>query len=325
MSRAAWLAGLLLDRARTTVLRPERLPRRINRDYVEFLEGIGASEDLIGFARDQVARDEHAQAEAARRAIARGQALVEFALVMPVLFMVIFAFILLATFSFNKSVIDQAAGTGARAGNDAMFAINSRITDTTKPNISMLLTPYPYSTRTTAYGPYPAGSSNAACLKTRNRSLGNPYATTYPSKIGWDWGSRGCGVISDNLLRAPLDAAVRRAQDGVTGLLIGPRGGISVSACYANSVGTCLMTVAGVGGGITYAGVTSTTAAPSFIKVDVAVTAIRLADIPLVDAAVPPSVTFRSSSLVVIDRFLPACPAPTGSGTPAAGSCGAIY
>ena len=65
---------------------------------------------------------------------------------------------------------------------------------------------------------------------------------------------------------------------------------------------------------------------PTFMRVDAVVTVFSSANIPLVSGlGVPASVILRAHAVEVLDRFLPACPAPAGKGVPPAGSCGSIY
>lgn len=289
----------------------------------------------------------------ARASRSRGQALVEFALVLPLLFTIIFAFIVLAVFMVDNSILNHAAISGARVGNGAMgnppppfVSLNSQLTNTSTANVTMTLTPYPFAPASgRAYGPYSTSNAGVTgCLKQRNAASyltvnGQQYNTN-TAVLGWDWGPRMCGtqvIVTEAQLTAPLVAAALASDSSVRGLLLGQRGAgtdVVVTACYADAAGNCLVsvTLTDTGAGApavampAYANSVTfrTEAAPSFLKVDASVTVISLVDIPLISSFIPAQVTLNAHAIEVLDRFLPACPAPD-TGAPPVGGCGSIY
>jgi hypothetical protein len=249
----------------------------------------------------------------------RAQALVEFALVVPVFFTLLFAFLLLAVWRFDASVLDHAADVGARAGNTAMASLNaiwSRTPAISTPNYGAT---HPLSVA--IFGPLP--STERDCFLARNAVSGSPNRNLW--RLGWDW---GCDPANATRVRAPLDAAALAPLTALGRLFVGAVDPVTVTACYldANARPQLCRTVTRTGGvnRWTMSGSPDprTAPAPSFIEVRLTATVFRLVSIPLVNSIVGPSIVLRSTSVETLDRFLPACPAPASASDVVVGSCG---
>lgn len=255
----------------------------------------------------------------------RGQSLVEFAMVIPTMLLILFGFIQLSIWTFDGAIINHAARAGTRAANAAMFPINSAFA-----NIPILGSPY-YVNQEIFWSRALArfSSSAGACLRQRNTpSLNRDGVNIRANRLGWDW---GCLRVVN--VQTPLQNALIATNRVLNEMFLGPRIRTSVRACYlivdnSNGNGDVLpaLCLTSTDGGSPVLSVTPnnlTTPAPSFIRVEVDVTLAELANIPLLPFS--PSLSLRSSSIEVLDRFLSACPAPDRPAEVVPGSCGVIY
>lgn len=241
----------------------------------------------------------------------RGQSLVEFALVVPLLLVLLFGFIQLSVWTFDSSTLAHAARQGTVRGNMATAQLNQKLASN-----SLLATPYNSLTA-------PSFSGQPLCLKQRNQ-VGSQ------NRLGWDW---GCLYALDNGVPSaagPLRAAIAGAQQAISNLWLGPRQRMEIRACYlvvaSNSSTSCVYGLRSINGGAAAqygSGVSNVTPAPSFIRVEIDVIAVQMATIPLLNFA--PALTIRGAATEVFDRFLPACPAPQRTSDVTPGSCGALY
>lgn len=244
------------------------------------------------------------------RALARGQALVEFALVAPLIFMFLFGVLTLSAIAWDGQVADHAARVAAEEANASMGPVNARFA--AEPQVA---TAWVQGRNDSAFS---NGCRQAASRS--ERANGQPD-TNLARRLGWDWGCLpGPGGSSD--IDQPLRAALDEVAVGLdTGGFIAGTGRSTLTACYAvwnGTAATCVYTVTVTNGGAAVIARVSgvareTTFAPSFVIVRVQIEALSLAG--------GPTVMIDREAQVILDRWLPPCPA----GTTALGTCGGIF
>lgn len=253
------------------------------------------------------------------RRTARGQAMVEFALVLPIIFLFFFGVLAISFFAWDGQVTDHAARAGTDGANAAMAAVKTR--NSTDPRLT---TAWVSGRNDSAFG--------TTCRRDANRAfIGASLDANLGKRLGWDWGclyDRNSGKdltkaakVGDNkaAIAAPLIAAITAATDNLTtSQFVGGTGKTTVSACYAiwnNNDATCVFTMTSVNGGapkVTLApsaAARSTLPAPSFVIVKISNEAFSLGG--------GPKLTITRESRGVLDRFLPPCPAGL--------TCGGIF
>jgi hypothetical protein len=245
-----------------------------------------------------------------RRARARGQALVEFALVLPLIFVIFAGVLTLGAFAWNGQVADHASRLGAMAGNDAMAPVNRAVSS--DPALST---------------PWLPGRNDATfpnqCRRTASAALAGAAADpNLPRRLGWDW---GCTPAYAGLIAAPLSAAATAAFTAASAPeFIGGAISVTSTACYysvlaSGAVSPCLMRAVKSGAGApVVTGVSAANApvlfAPSYIGVTVVINAAQLLGLP--------PVVITRFTMMPLERWLPPCPAPANS-TPTA--CGLLF
>ena len=266
----------------------------------------------------------------------RGQALVEFALVAPTFFMLIFSFMFLAMANYDWLAYEGVARASADAGINAVGPVSARFASdpvlvfSTK-GITVGSKGYVDLTRKTA----PLG------LFTQDKSCNRLTLNATPANLGWDWGCRykastgaanagsGSGFVNsagisssgrlgiDGPLTIAAATARQRMNDTVLG---GVPSDLKITVCYAikSAAGspTCIYTASAGADGVAHdftmaAGKGASSAAPTYIVVRIQSTRPI---IPMFGFAVSIDVTNVQS----IDLFLPSS-CPVGNAT-----CGGV-
>jgi hypothetical protein len=257
----------------------------------------------------------------------KGQALVEFAVVAPVLLMIMIFFFQAGAVAYNSHVaLGDAARRGLQSGNEQLDAvIRSFARD------SLLTTPVTPG----AYNPvfdlrnYARPSDRAAAACREGLTGLRTSRADYPSRLGWDW---GCSAGWASLSRAPLTEAAREAWSSINQGWLGPRGRITIRACYiarpanpalisAADELMCLITVDGQAGAWSSRGNLANQPAPSLLRVTIEAPGVNV-NVPGLSLGV---FNLSANAVTVVDRFLPPCPAPEAVRDVVDGSCGDIF
>jgi Flp pilus assembly protein TadG len=269
----------------------------------------------------------------ARETRRRGQSLLEFALVLPVFMVLVMAIFQLGAWAYDTQALGHGVRIGAEQANSAMSPLNARFAS--DPRLSTVWFPKGSVTNTIF-------ASLPAAQRTCRENANNSTSATVAGRLGWDWGcvydpasGKEAGVAArpsdiSAALYTPLLTAISETRTATAEVYLGQANSLTITACYAvlSAAGkpVCVLTVAqdstpggGVGplrqvGGLPAA---ATTAAPSFLIVSISAAAVRLGGGPVI--------TLSQSTMVVLNRFVPPCNAPTNASDVKPGSCGAIF
>ena len=250
----------------------------------------------------------------------RGQALVEFALVAPVFFMLIFSFMFLAMTRYDWLAMEGASRASTDAAVNSVGPVSARFAADPvlvfpTAGIKIGSTAYTDLTRKTA----PVG------LFAQDTSCNRFALNATPADLGWDWGCRysagsgtpvigsGSGQVKNGApgINGPLSVATATAAAKMKDLVLGGvPSDVRITACYAvadaKGVPACVYSAsAGADGVATITGKVagSSSAAPTYI-----ITRIQSSRpiVPMLGFSVSLDVT----DVRAIDLFLPSsCPA----------------
>lgn len=264
---------------------------------------------------------------------ARGQALVEFALVAPIFFITILVALQLFTWAYDKQVLSRAVRIGATAGNEAMAPVNFRFA--LDP---VLATVYEPGLTDLVFTPLPGTAETC-------RKAANTNNSTVAARLGWDWGcvydpltgqEAGKTLAAADATRSlhhVLDYAARSSFVELKKRYLGPMSGGYIDACFATWNGTRPVCTLGIRLGFDGSAAgnlieqtwtvrsaidnPTTARAPSFLLLTIHVNSFDFdrADIFALDG----------STVQVLNRFIVSCKAPADTGDFTAGSCGNTY
>jgi hypothetical protein len=264
---------------------------------------------------------------------ARGQSLLEFALVMPIFLALVGALFQFGGWAYDGQALGHAARIGSQAGQAAMEPVNAR--DAADPRLSTIATAV-------------TDASLPACRQTANAFDPNAAQGSQPvGRLGWDWGCPGMYSVTDSSdpasIISPLVAAIKAARAALPAVFIGAPDKLTITACYATASNTyvavpvmCATATDLPGGpGAISLGCPApsssappcspgppnptTTNGPSFLTVSLAALVAPL-------WGTDDGITLRQSITDVLNRWLPPCGAPLKNlAMPAPGTCGAIF
>lgn len=232
----------------------------------------------------------------------RGQAMVEFAMVAPILFMIMFGFFYLGAQAFNIQSMRHAAEVGTDRMNDEMQPITLVFANDPRTSVAFL--------------GWNSGAVNNTCRQAANRYNANGE---YRRRLGWDW---NCGIsfsipgMGNRTSLSALSTAMQRAANeswariNAPGFFIGNPRNVTIEVCLAvlnnNGTSSCAYTLRRAPSGVfsTVAGPPNprTAPAPSFIQIS-----LRSPG-PFTLFGMTPG-TSQAQAMRQLDRFLPACPA----------------
>jgi len=267
----------------------------------------------------------------------RGQALLEFALVAPLFFLVVLAGCQLFVWTYDQQILARSVRVGATAGNEAMSPLNYIFG--LDPHLA---TPYLPGVSNAAFADL---TTSKACREAINQITQSATTNNLNPRLGWDWGclydplsgdlldGHSTNTIGPAPIAGPLTKSIQAAYNEFKNDYIGPFDAGTISACYATwNLGTkaadCVyqfslnFTKAGESLPMTITNSfatthITTTPAPSFLVLTIHVKALSLQGTP--------AMNFNASTTQVLNRFITSCPAPAVPAAYQPGYCGSAY